>query len=332
ADQGEASAMANLAELSLEQSPGNPRQAVELLEQAIRAGAINARYRLARLLIEGRNVTADVPRGLALLEEAAAAGSPYGLTYLAALLSEGEIVPRDERRAYALAQRAADAGLAEGLNEFGRMIAWGIGTRRDPVRAAAYLERAGKLGDPNGWYNLARLHEEGALGGGLTEARRLALLAASQSLPLGNAMAGRMLYRGEGGPRDPVAARPLLQAAAEAGDADARNYLALMLFNGEAGGQPDPEAAMAWWEQAVAQGHGPSTSNFATYLAEGIGRPADPARARALLQQAAEQGHAPAQFRLALWQEHGWKGTPKDLPGAIHWFRRAAESGHGAAA
>src|SRR5690606_22566947 len=41
---------------------------------------------------------------------------------------------------------------------------------------------------------------------------------------------------------------------------------------------------------------------------------------------------APAQFRWALWQEQGWLGTPTDLPGAVQWFRRAAQSGHAAAA
>lgn len=332
ADQGEASALANLAELSLELHPDAPQQAIDLLERAIGAGAVNARYRLARLLIEGNIVTADAPRGLKLLEEAVAAGSPYGQTYLAALLSEGEVVARDDKRALQLARRAADSGLAEGLNELGRMIAWGLGTERDPARGASYLERAGKLGDPNGWYNLALLHQEGVLGGGAAEARRLAILAASQSLIAGNALAGRLIYRGEGGPRDPAAALAFLKPAAEAGDADAQNYLALILFNGEGGIAADRDAAMTWWERAVAQGHGPATSNFATYLADGLGRPADPARARKLLHQAAELGHAPAQFRWALWQELGWKGTSKDLPGAIRWFRRAAEGGHGSAA
>ena len=48
-------------------------------------------------------------------------------------------------------------------------------------------------------------------------------------------MAGRMLYRGEGGARDAAAALPHLRRAAEAGFADAQNYLALILFNGEGG-------------------------------------------------------------------------------------------------
>lgn len=333
AEQGEASALANLAELTLELHPDMPQQAVDLLDRAIAAGAVNARYRLARLLIEGRIIAADHTRGLQLLESAVAAGNPYALTYLAWLLSEGQVVGRNEKRALALAKQAADAGLAEGLNELGRLVGWGIGIARDPRRGAGYLAEAARLGDPNGWYNLALLHAEGVLGGvNEAEARRLAILAAERGHLLATGMAGRMLYRGEGGPANAAAALPYLRRAAANGDADAQNYLALTLFNGEGGAAMDRAAAMDWWERAVDQGHGPAASNFATYLAEGQGRPADPVRARSLLAAAAERNYAPAQFRWALWQEQGWLGTQKDLPGAIRWFRRAAEVGHAAAA
>src|SRR3546814_14740977 len=63
ADQGEPSALANLAELTLELHPDAPERGIALLEKAIAAGAVNARYRLARLLIEGGALAADPARG-----------------------------------------------------------------------------------------------------------------------------------------------------------------------------------------------------------------------------------------------------------------------------
>lgn len=328
---GEATAWANLAELILAQRPAEQAQAVALLERAVAAGAMNARYRLGRILIEGELVPADAARGKAMLEEAANSGVSYAQAYLAYLILE-ERKDTDAARGLALAQRAANAGLAEGANELGRYHLLGFGTRADPKQAATWFTRAGELGEPNGWYNLARMQEDGSLGqADLPEARKLAVRAADAGHLLAAGMAGRMLYRGEGGPRDRAGAYPYLKALADEGVADAQNMLASLLFNGD--GRPaDQKAAMDWWEKAASQGHGGAVNNFATYLAQGRGRPADPARARRLIAAQAEQGYAPSQFRWALWQEQGWQGTPKDLVAAISWFRRAAENGHGAGA
>lgn len=334
ADLGEPTARANLAELMLELRPDDPEIAVDLLERAVAAGAVNARYRLGRFLIEGDLVAADQRRGLRLLEEAAAQGSLHAKTYSAYLLNESGIVPRDPQQALRLVKEAADAGLAEALNELGRYYAFGIGVGRDARQGAQLFAEAAALGDPNGWYNLALLHRDGALGAAnLPQARQFALRAARAGHIAGSALAGRMLFRGEGGGADAAAAAmPYLQRAAEAGEGDAQNYLALILFNGRPGVAPDPAAAMDWWERAVAQGHGAATNNFATYLAHGIGRPANPKRAGELIAGQADRGYAPAQFRWALWLEQGWKGTERDLPAAIGWFRRAAQNGHAAAA
>jgi TPR repeat protein len=328
---GEATASANLAELILQTRPAEAKDAVALLERATAAGAINARYRLGRLLIEGEAVPADAQRGRELLESAAEAGSPFADTYLAYLVFEA----RDEAQAargLAWAQRAAAADLPGGLNELGRYYLEGFGTPRDPRRAATVFAAAAARGEPVSWYNLALLHsgpQYGLLN--LAQARQEAIRAAEMGYLPAAALAGQMLYKAEGGPRDRVAARPYLQRAADAGIANAQNLLAGLLFNGE-GVPPDQKTAMDWWEKAAAQGHGAAVNNFATYLATGRGRPADPARARQLIAAQAEAGYAPSQFRWALWQEQGWQGTRKDLPAAIGWFRRAAENGHAAGA
>jgi len=331
-DQGEASAWANLAELALASGPGRQAEAIALLERAVGAGAVNARYRLGRLLIEGEMVAADAPRGLGLLEQAAAQGHPYSQAYLAYLIFEGQAGATEYARGFGLAQRAANADLAEGANELGRYYLMGIATKRDPKQAAKWFGRAGELGEPNGWYNLALLQESGDLGKpDLAEARKLAIRAAGRGHLLAAGMAGRMLYRAEGGPRDRAGAYPYLKTLAEEGVADAQNMLASLLMSGD-GAPANPVAAMDWWEKAALQGHGAAVNNFTTYLAMGRGRKADPARARQLLAAQAAKDYAPSQFRWAMWQEQGWQGTPRDLKAALDWYRRAAENGHAAAA
>lgn len=328
---GEATARANLAELILQTRPADATEGIALLERAAAAGAVNARYRLGRFLIEGEVVPADPGRGRKLLEAAAEADNPFAQTYLAYLIYEA----RDEAQAghgFVMAQRAASGDLAPALNELGRYHMLGFGTPRDPRRAATAFTAAAAQGEPSSWYNLALLHsgpQYGLLN--LAQARQEAIRAADMGHLPAAALAGQMLFKAEGGPRDRVAARPYLQRAAEAGIADAQNLLAGLLFNGD-GVPADHKAAMDWWEKAAAQGHGAAGNNFATYLASGRGRAADPARAQKLIAAQASAGYAPSQFRWGLWQELGWQGTRKDLPAAIGWFRRAAENGHASAA
>lgn len=330
-EQGEATAWANLAELILQERPAEAAQAIALLERAVAAGAMNARYRLGRFLVEGEVVPADPSRGRMLLEEAANGGNPLAETYLAYLIFEA----RDEARAahgFDLARRAAVAELGAALNELGRYHMTGFGTPRDPRRAAAAFAAAGSQGEPSGWFNLALLHASDQYGlADPPRARQAAIRAAEMGHVGGAALAGQMLFHAEGGPRDRPGALPYLRIAAQAGQADAQNMLAGLLFNGD-GVPADQKAGMDWWEKAAAQGHGAAVNNFATYLATGRGRPADPARAQRMLAAQAEAGYAPSQFRWALWQEQGWQGTRRDLPAAIAWFRRAAENGHASAA
>ena len=328
---GEATAWANLAELILQSRPAEAKEAMALLERAVAAGAVNARYRLGRLLIEGEVVSADPLRGRKLLESAAEDGNPFADAYLAYVVLESH----DEAQAargFAWARRAAAAELAAGLNELGRYYMAGFGAPRDPSRAATAFAAAAAQGEPSGWYNLALLHsgpQYGLLN--LAQARQDAIRAADMGHIPAAALAGQMLFKAEGGPRDRAGALPYLRRAAEAGIDNAQNLLAGLLFNGE-GVPADQTAAMDWWEKAAAQGHGAAVNNFATYLATGRGRPADPARAQKLIAAQAEAGYAPSQFRWGLWQELGWQGTRKDLPAAVGWFRRAAENGHASGA
>lgn len=328
---GEPSALANLAEARLLRLGASALpEAVRLLEQAVAAGAVNARYRLGRLLYEGDGIPRDLARGIAMLEEAAARDNPSALVYLGyQIATGGEGLPHDDRRAFDYTLRAAEMGLDFAENELGRYFENGVGVAKDIGKAAFWYRRAFEQGEPNAAYNLAMLARDGHVPDITSrDLREMFRYAAEAGIPAAQGQYGLALRQGLGGPRDVAASLRWLRMAAEGGDANGQNRYGMILFNGD-GVPADPAAGMDWLEKAVAQDFPAAINNFSTYLAAGRGRPADQPRALALITRAAEAGITRSQFRLGLWYETGYAGTPKDLPRAIGWFQRAAESGSG---
>jgi TPR repeat protein len=117
-----------------------------------------------------------------------------------------------------------------------------------------------------------------------TEAGRLLLAAAEQNDPRGQYEYARWLRDSAAGPRDPVAALPFLDRAAQAGQLDALHMLA-------------------------------------TLHRDGIGAPRDPTRARALYEQAAQRNYTPSMFNLADMLRGG--GAPERAQ-AIALYQRLA--------
>uniref|UniRef100_A0A7S2VCQ7 TIR domain-containing protein n=1 Tax=Entomoneis paludosa TaxID=265537 RepID=A0A7S2VCQ7_9STRA len=126
--------------------------------------------------------------------------------------------------------------------------------------------------------------------------------------------------------------------------------------------QAERDDAAAQWEVGVKYLYG---DRFVTILSEEtantgayVPRKQDPSAGMAWLERAAEQGHLQAQFTLAHEfftgeervddQKNGGSGRtksqpkkqqtkktttiPRDYPKAVHWYRQAAEQGHGGAA
>lgn len=329
-EKGEPSALANLAELKLQRDgPAVMPEAVALLERAISLGAVNARYRLGRWLYEGEALPADPARGLRLLQEAAAAEHPMALTYMGHLFAiGGEGIEADPAKGFALTRRAAELGYVEAENELGRFYANGLGVPENAEMAAQWYRRALANEQPDAAYNLGLLYKDGRLPNDPAEQRRLFGLGALAGIPQAMTEFALMLRNSQGGPRDLEGSLAWLIKAAEAGDAQGQNRLASILFNG-LGVPADPARGMDWWEKAAEQDYPAAINNFATYLAVGRGRPADPARARALLEKLSGDGVARTTFRLGLWYETGYAGTPKDTARALDLFKLAAEQGSG---
>ncbi len=118
----------------------------------------------------------------------------------------------------------------------------------------------------------------------------------------------------------------VLIPAAESGHPDAQNVYAIALKDGE-GVEADPEAAVDWYEKAVAQGHLKAMNNLAHLYQWGAGPVApDHEKARALYQQALDAGYGPAGNGMGLIYENG-QGVEKDLAKAAEYYAIGAEAG-----
>lgn len=113
------------------------------------------------------------------------------------------------------------------------------------------------------------------------EAGRLWLAAAERGDARGQFFYARWLRDSPVGPRDPAAAAPYLERAAQSGQVDALHLLATLHRDGR-GVARDPARARALYERAAQQNYPPSMFNLADMLRSGS--PAERARAVQLYQ------------------------------------------------
>ena len=89
--------------------------------------------------------------------------------------------------------------------------------------------------------------------------------------------------------------------------------------------EPNIEAAVFWYEQAIENGNDLARSNLADVLRKGTqGYPKDLKRAFELYR---ECGLPYAHYRVGEFYEHGW-GVKQDLEAAKAYYRQAYKEGH----
>ena len=153
-----------------------------------------------------------------------------------------------------------------------------------------------------------------------------ALTGSASSLETGRALAlGLMYLNGEGVPRDPAKAAPLLATAAKRGNPQARHELALLHVEGFSVPH-DPDFAVHLLQGASDDGHVASTVYLAEHYLFGKNCPKDVGAALELLYVAAAKGEPAAMYYLALVydKELDYSNSFE----AAYWYRRAAEYGH----
>ncbi|MCD8296446.1 MAG: sel1 repeat family protein [Prevotella sp.] len=112
---------------------------------------------------------------------------------------------------------------------------------------------------------------------------------------------------------------------AEAGDADAQNFVAWRYHEGDGVEQSDDEAAH-WWQRAADQGHIPATNSLGACYRRGTGKTRNDDIAFDLFLKAARQGYATAQFNMGGCYKNGY-GVLKMYDEAAKWYKLAADQG-----
>jgi len=139
---------------------------------------------------------------------------------------------------------------------------------------------------------------------------------------------GRALLRGEGVARDLPGALLLLRPAAEAGHPGAMGAYGVMMVRGLAV-EADQKSGFAWIQKAAQAGDLSALLNQGIMTLRGQGTTADTKAGLALIEQAAERGSLEAQARLAEAYFLGEDGlVVKSEEAAAPWALRAAEAGH----
>ncbi|MGB3501838.1 MAG: tetratricopeptide repeat protein [Mesorhizobium sp.] len=149
--------------------------------------------------------------------------------------------------------------------------------------------------------------------------------AADKGVPEARFQLALILLDGKHAKADPVRARTLMQAAADAGNLLAQFNLAQMIIGREPG---SVGTAIDYYEKAAKGGLPDAQYAMAQVYANGTGgRPVDDVEARRWMALAAQRNFDSAQVELGSWMVEG-KGGPRDMKAGFGWIRRAALGGN----
>lgn len=140
---------------------GNSWADVKELTAAAEKGNPKARAQLGEMLLRGdkdHGVAQDRVRALNLLEQAARAGEGSAAFRIGMLLDDGDGVKQDRERAAAYFRAAAAGGVAEAFHNIGAAYASGRGAKRDYPEALGWLILATKRGADSAAETALRQH------------------------------------------------------------------------------------------------------------------------------------------------------------------------------
>ena len=204
--------------------PRDPALARSWYQAAADLDYVPAMFTLARMLQSGYGGPSDPGKAAKLYTAAAKAGYVPAQYLMARMHKAGQLVPQDAQAAFDMFQQVAvnpKAGPHKVYAEFALAQAYdeGIGVKAEPARALAFYKVAAVAGHAGAQNALATYFYKGEqVAKDLPLARKLFLAAAVQGSDTAMADAGAMLFRGEGGGKDPVQALAWLRLSAKLGN------------------------------------------------------------------------------------------------------------------
>lgn len=213
--------------------PQDYAKAVELYQKAAAQGNEYALNSLAVCYENGQGVPQDYAKAAELFKEAADKGNDIAMANLGGYYSRGRGVPQDYGKANELYRKAAELGDVRSYESLAMSYAFGKGVQQDYTKAAELLQKAIDMGDVDAAYMLGLLYEAGYLDAenksDYAKAAALFQQAAEHGTNhVGDAMEALAgLYEeGDGVPQDDTKAEEYHQAAADAGNEKAKEWLA----------------------------------------------------------------------------------------------------------
>lgn len=318
----------------LEGDPKDVELAVKLLEEATKAGSLDAMVALAQLYSKGKGVPKDgrIAKEL-LLKVIAGGGSGNAYVVLGDLYRDASGSEYDTQAAVSAYRKAIEFGNTEAMITLGRMFASGDGVATDFEAAKALFERAISAGgERDGWASLGTLYRDSASPHrDLAKAADALQRAADLGDPWSMMILARMSASGEGVAQDFDRAKDLFQSAIEVGaQRDGWAGLATLYLEADAPHRDEAKGIDAL-QHAAKFGDPWSMIILARRLGEGDGLPADFDRAKTLLEAASTAGQQTAASESL--GDLFWRGNVdrRDPATALHYYKIAADAGSGAA-
>lgn len=302
--------------------------AFEWFKKASAQGHVKATYNLALAYERGQGVKRDRAKALELLQQASKAGDTDSGYMLGLLLLDDGGGPGTIGHARALQAltNAAEHGNARAQYLLGTGYADGSLGSTNILLARRWLGKAIASGMIEALRPYVALQQSGDLSG-IASTAELAKNATAGDASAQHAYAVRLLT-GQQVKADPASGLAWLRKSADLGYPDAQYDLGIQLSRSD---DPDYAQALQWLQRAAASGHARAQYAIGQMKAEGLGVEKNEREAVRWYRQAADSGLATAEYAMGYATSEG-AGIQKDDPDAMDWFRKAAQHGHAEAA
>ena len=354
ADRGNREAQFHLAELFIHRdSSAFQHQAAELYLKAAAAGHVRAEARAGLLYMLGKGVAVNPSEAIRWLRKAAEKGNAKAQSDLGIVLMHAG----KDTEAIQWLQKAAEAGISRSQNNLGVLLALGRGQQKDLKAALKWLSEAAQT-DTLAQYNLGLLYIRG-VGVMQDEEKGAKWLISSEKLGVEQAslLLGLLYDMGVGvivsfteaerwyrtaidsGNEGAVFNLAALyyrknsfnlsfeqfKHAAEAGDRQAQNIVAVMYLQGQ-GVDVDPKKALYWLQQSARSGYPAAQFNLGNLYRKGDSAEQQDSKAAGWYRKSAKQGFAAAENALGYMYAQG-RGVDRNIDQAARWFDAAARHG-----
>jgi TPR repeat protein len=206
---------------------GDSATALQRYREAAGAGDTHAQYQLGYMFQNGIGVMADFAAALGWYGQAAHANYAPAQSQIGFMYLTGQAGSRDYGQALSWFRLAAAQNYPNAEYQLGFMAQHGLGMKRDFAQMQDYYNQAARQGYAQAQQQLGYCYQIGlGVEKNPGEAVRWYSLAAEQKLPTAMFSLGQMYFAGLGIPADPSTGRDWITRAANAGNADARRWLA----------------------------------------------------------------------------------------------------------